>query len=218
MRHITHLLYALIIFLFIQGCDNKPVDQRTIKEEMANRELRRIPETEILEKGKQLGDTIALRAQQVLQKNLIEAIQEGGVPRAIKFCNAYALDLVKDLESQGGYEIMRVSQKYRNPMDEPDSLESLILEAYQFNAEEGLPLQSSIQVENSEVLLYTKPITIAGGLCLNCHGKIGQELSEQNYDTILSYYPQDMATGYQLNELRGMWAIRIPRKTIVQSL
>ena len=216
MRYFTHFFYALIIFLFVEGCDNKPVNQEAIKDEMANRELKRIPEGDILQKGMELGDTIAIEAQQLLQKNLLNAIQEGGVAHALQFCNANALDLVKDLEEEGGYQIMRVSDKYRNPMDAPDSLENLILEAYQYNAEEGLPLEASIQSENAEVLLYTKPITIAGGLCLNCHGTIGQELSEANYDSILGYYPEDKAVGYALNDLRGMWVIRIPRKTVVK--
>lgn len=219
MYRLFPFLYAFIAFLFINGCNtNQKVDRQAVREEMKARELKKISKAEITEKGLELGNAIATQAQQTLQKNLLRAMNEKGVPGAISYCNANALDLVQELEDSLDVKIFRVSSKYRNPVDEPDSLETLILEAYEYNKENDLVLESSIQEESDEILLYTKPISINNPLCLQCHGKIGEELSSENYDVISGYYPEDKAHGYELEQLRGMWSIRIPKKTIVNSL
>jgi hypothetical protein len=214
-----HFTYAAILFLFVQGCDtNKPIDREAVKEEMKSRELKKVSDSEIMEKGKEIGISIAQAAQKELQKNLLNAIQENGVEGAISFCNANALDIVKGLEDSMGVKVFRVSQKYRNPVDEPDSIEALILDAYHYNVENELKLEPSVQEENSETLLFTQPIVINNPLCLNCHGKIGSEITESTYDTINYFYPKDKAVNYELGQLRGMWSIRIPKKEIVNLL
>jgi hypothetical protein len=219
MKKGTPFLIAWILFVTIQACDTKkPLDRQAVLDEMSSREIKRIPETEIFQAAEKMGDSITQQAQATLKKNLMAALEKGGVPHAIQFCNVNATAIMEELQKPKGVTIYRVSDRFRNPDDEPDSLENLIYEAYAYNLNESLPIKPSVIKETEEVLLYTKPIMIAGGLCLNCHGGVGQEISESNYDTILSYYPNDLAINYKLNELRGMWVVRIPRKTIVQSM
>lgn len=219
MNRLFPFLYAFTLVIIIHGCNtNQKVDREAVKEEMKARELKKVSDSEIISKGLEIGNMIAEEAQKTLQKNLLAAINEKGVPGALEFCNANALELVKDLEDSMDAEIYRVSNKFRNPKDQPDSLESLILDAYHYNVENGIVLEPSIQEENEQVLLYTKPISINNPLCLQCHGKIGEEITTENYEVISGFYPEDKAHGYELGQLRGMWSIRIPKKTIVNSL
>ena len=219
MRTFQHFQYALLLFSVIQACSpQQSVDREAVKNELASREIKRISQSERMEKGLEMGKQIAAAAQQALQKNLKGAIDKGGMEYALTYCNQHALFLVKELEDSLSVDIMRVSQKFRNPKDEPDSLENLILDAYQYSLDNGLTVEPAIMEDGKEVLLFTQPILISNTLCLTCHGAIGTDISEENYDTILGYYPKDSATGYAMGQLRGMWAIRIPTKTIVNSL
>jgi hypothetical protein len=219
MKNIYTLLYTLIVFVLIQACDtNKPVDREAVKEEMESREIKRVSESEISAKAIEIGNAIAMEAGKTLKTNLLTAIKTEGVPEAIEFCNANALELVQKLEDSMNVTIFRVSQKWRNPKDEPDSLEALMLEAYQYNIDNNLAVEPGIQEENKEVLLYTSPIKIDNPLCLQCHGKIGDEVLNETHAKITSLYPNDNATGYELGQLRGMWSIRIPKKEVVKRL
>lgn len=219
MKNIYAGLYALIVFVLLQACgSNKPVDREAVKEEMKAREIKKVSDSQITEKGIEIGNAIAREAQKTLKTNLLNAIKNDGVTEAISFCNANALKLVQELEDSMNVSIFRVSQKWRNPKDEPDSLEALVLDAYQYNMDNGMDLKPSIQEEGKEVLLYTSPIKINNPLCLQCHGKVGDEVLNETHEKIISLYPNDNATGYTLGQLRGMWSIRIPKKEIVKQL
>jgi hypothetical protein len=54
------------------------------------------------------------------------------------------------------------------------------------------------------------PITISQPLCLQCHGS-ENDISAETKAALLKIYPQDKATGYQLDDLRGIWRIRVPK-------
>jgi hypothetical protein len=54
--------------------------------------------------------------------------------------------------------------------------------------------------------------------CLNCHGTPGKEVLPENHELIKGLYPQDRATGYSMDDLRGMWSIRLSKKEIIKSL
>lgn len=216
IRSLRPFFLAWILFSVIQSCDSqKPIDRQAVIEEMNSRELKRIPDTEILQAAQKMGDTISTAAQNALKAALMKSLNEGGVTNAVSFCNINALPLVQEVSSKNGVEVMRVTDHPRNQTNQLDSLEKLIFEAYQYSHENNLTLEPSVIKESEEVLLYTKPITIEGGLCLNCHGEIGSQVTELNYDSILGLYPNDEAINYQLNDLRGMWVIRMPVKQVI---
>lgn len=213
------LLLAGMGFSVIQACDaQQPIDRKAVIEEMNARELKRIPETQILQTAEKMADTIAEKAEKALEEALITAIQQKGVLAALKVCNVNALPIVNKVSKEKGVKVSRVTDRPRNPMNETDSLESLILEAYQYNIEKDIVQEASIMRETDEILRYTKPISISGGLCLNCHGQIGTEIKGDSYETILGDYPEDQAIGYELNDLCGMWVIKLPVKEVVNAL
>ncbi|MFV8227127.1 c-type heme family protein, partial [Christiangramia aquimixticola] len=86
-------------------------------------------------------------------------------------------------------------------------------------AENGIKSDPNIQkFENGEVLLYTKPITIPSGMCLNCHGEPEKEISKETLVKLDQLYPSDRARGHKVGDLRGMWSVRIPKKEVVKRL
>ena len=94
-----------------------------------------------------------------------------------------------------------------------------ILEAYEYNTENNLALDPSIQkFENGEVYLYTKAIKIPNGMCLNCHGEPGTDISAETQKALAELYPEDKAIGHKIGDLRGMWSIRIPKKEVVKKM
>ena len=219
IRSLRPFFLAWIFFSVIQACDSqKPIDRQAVIEEMNARELKRVPDTDILQAAQKMGDTISAAAQEALKAALMRSLKEGGVLQAVSFCNINALSIIQEVSSKSGVEVMRVTDHPRNQKNQLDSLENLIYEAYQYSHENNLEIEPSVIKESEEVLLYTKPITIKGGLCLNCHGEIGTQVSETNYDSIWSMYPDDQAINYKLNDLRGMWVIRMPVKQVIMKM
>lgn len=212
------LMIAISVLLMASCKKLSKEEQQAIARELKEREIKQIQESEIYDGAMTLGSEIATQSQKTLGAHLMKTLKEGGVEEALKYCNINAYNLVDSLSDRYSAEIKRVSHKLRNPKDAPDSLENQILDAYLYNVEEGLELSSNVQRIDDTTYLYTKPIIAANPMCLNCHGKVGDELSQENYDLIKKLYPQDNATGHKLNDLRGMWSIRLSKKEIIKNL
>jgi hypothetical protein len=55
-------------------------------------------------------------------------------------------------------------------------------------------------------------------MCLSCHGSVGKDIAPETTAKLTQLYPQDLATGYALGDLRGMWSLRLPKKEVVKRL
>ncbi|MEQ8360525.1 MAG: DUF3365 domain-containing protein [Cytophagales bacterium] len=216
MRLLIFIFLSLILF----SCYDKPANtsDESFKEEMKEREIKKVSDGAIIEAAMQRGNIIADSAQKLLGSSLKKAIAEGGVQNAVKYCNLAAYPIMDSIESHFGVDVKRASLKVRNPEDNPDELEKQLLEAYQYQIEIDDKLSSNIQRDGEEYLLYTKPITIENALCLKCHGEVGKYLKEEDYQLIKTLYPEDNAVGHQMGDLRGMWSIRISKKEIIKNL
>jgi hypothetical protein len=214
------ILVFLLAITFLSSCgSNERVSKEVFEEVNKSMEVKKLNEVDILQAGMEWGDEISTEAQQQLVSALQKAIEEKGVPGAIQFCNVEALPILAEVSQKYGVTIRRVSNQFRNPKDQPTEEEKGILEAYEYNAENELPLDPSIQkFENGEVYLYTKAIKIPNGMCLNCHGQAGTEISAETQKVIDELYPNDLAKGYKIGDLRGMWSIRIPKKEVVKKM
>lgn len=213
-------LIISFIIVFIAACNDKPADtsNEAFKEEMQDREIRKIADGEIIDAAMKRGNTIADSAQKLLGGTLKKAISEGGVQHAIEYCNLSAYAIMDSIEAAFGAEVRRASLKVRNPKDAPNQLEKQILEAYAYQVQNNDVLSANIQRDGDEYLLYTRPITIKDAVCLNCHGEVGKYLKTEDYALIKELYPEDNASGHQMGDLRGMWSIRLSKKEIVKSL
>lgn len=182
-------------------------------------EVKKLSDFEIIEEAMVWGDSISKEAQDQLMSNLQKAVAEKGVDGAVEYCNANATAILNEVADNYGISIRRVSNRYRNPADKPNEDELPLLEAYEYNAENGIKSEPNLQkIDNGEAYLYTKSIVIPSGFCLSCHGDPGADLDQKTLDKIDLLYPNDLAKGHKEGDLRGMWALRIPKKAVVNRL
>ena len=106
--------------------------------------------------------------------------------------------------------IRRASLKVRNPKDKPTSAELAVLEEYHAHVKAGEPLLPMVKAIDGSRAAYYAPILIQEA-CLQCHGKLGETLKEEDYAVIEKLYPEDEAVGYQAGDLRGMWSVTFQR-------
>ncbi|MFA0961791.1 DUF3365 domain-containing protein [Roseivirga sp. BDSF3-8] len=210
------IVFATMLF---SSCDmeQRKITSEALKDERKSREIKQVKEGEILNAALQTGREVSRISQQELIATLQLAIEAHGVPGAVTFCNVEALSLMDSLSTATKSRIRRVSQRYRNPKDEPNELEANLLDAYAYSVEQNEAPGDNIQMLDNGKILYTKPILLGAELCLNCHGT-KSEISPETQSQINELYPQDKATGYQIGQLRGMWSIELDKTEIIKNM
>ncbi len=157
------------------------------------------------------GKSIAGATFSALSGQLQKALQEGGVQNAVDYCNVVAYPLVDSLSEVHDATIRRTSLKIRNPKDAPTPHEQVALESYQQKVENGEQLQPSVNLTDAGTVAFYAPI-MTMELCLKCHGKVGKELAQADYELIKELYPEDEAIGYSEGDWRGLWSIEFERE------
>lgn len=200
MKTKTIVLLLLAVFsINLMAC------KQALEKETANN-LSETEQAAYLEKGKKIaGATFT-----VLSSQLQAAMQEGGVPHAIEYCQLNAYRLVDSLSAVHGATIRRTTLKARNPTDQPSELERSVLEAYAQQDAEGETLTPMVQALEDQHVLFFAPIR-TNVFCLQCHGTPGETIKAEDYAQISKHYPEDEAIGYQAGDLRGMWSIRLKK-------
>lgn len=212
------LILILIILIFSCGPQER-ISKEAFDQVQRHTEAKRITEVEILEEAMVWGDSITQEAQAQLLNQLQQAIAANGHVGSLDFCKVNALPILKSLETKHAVSLRRVSSRPRNPLDAPNAEEIPLLDAYSYNAENNILADPSIQkLQQGEVFLYTKPITISNAMCLSCHGDPKKDIAPETSAKLKQLYPQDPATGYAEGDLRGMWALRLPKKEVVKRL
>ena len=221
MEQLSGFFWILFTISSLAACDSgsqRSVNREALREEMRNREPKKLSEAQITAEAYRQGNLIAEAAQERLLEKLKEVIKAEGVPAAIEYCQLQALPITDSLSAEYGATVRRSSLLLRNPQNAPEELEKQLLEAYHYNQENELPLDDNVQRLGQEYFLYTKPILIGNSLCLNCHGKAGEEIAAEPLNRLNSLYPNDKARGYAVGDLRGIWSIRLSRKELVNAL
>lgn len=148
------------------------------------------------------GQKIAMATKAVLGKNLMNALNKGGTAEAVPFCNIKAIPLTDSMSVALKAKISRVSDKPRNPANKASVNEVSIINGMKSSLAKGEEMKPQlIETEHNTIAYY--PIT-TNAMCLQCHGK---KLSEETALLINQKYPDDLATGYDENELRGLWRV-----------
>lgn len=149
---------------------------------------------------------IALKTKSILGKNLMKAMKENGPVGAIGFCNEKALLLSDSMGNIEQANIKRVTNKPRNPANKANKDELNILKSLQLEENKGGVLTE----RNGKKIGYFKIET--NEMCLKCHGDLEKDISKKTAEKISFLYPNDLATGYKPNQLRGMWVVELPKK------
>jgi hypothetical protein len=151
------------------------------------------------------GNRIAKISFETISGELQKALANGGIENALHYCNERAYPITDSLAAAHQVSIKRVSNKNRNPRNKADKMEEFLIKGFGIDLSEGNDLSPKVVLKDDSVIFY-KPI-ITQGLCLNCHGTPGKEITFSNDSLIQSLYPRDKAVGYQENQLRGLWRI-----------
>ena len=179
---------SIIAFVFLLSCSTK-IDPGTY--------------AEVQQKGREIAGV----AQTTLLKNVGAAIQKGGTEYAVEFCNLEAGGIVADLNEQYNCSITRVSAKNRNSENALESeQEKMLWKIFQNGA-----VIDTIVKGGQQELVYYKAINIGMPACLKCHGDPQTDINEATQQKLQRLYPNDLATGYQLNDFRGLWKIVFER-------
>lgn len=217
MKKFDIIILSLLIFSACGG--NERVSREVFDEVNRSMEAKKLSEAQILQAAMEWGEEISTEAQQQLIGALQAAIGEKGFAGAVDFCHVNALPILKEVDEKHRVKIKRASLNYRNPLVKPDDTEEVILDAYQYNVEEGIPADPNIQkIEGGEVYLYTKAIIIPNALCLNCHGAKDSDIAPDTWKVLEEKYPNDQAINHKIGDLRGMWSIRIPKRAVVNRM
>lgn len=100
-------------------------------------------------------------------------------------------------------DIKRVSDRPRNPDNRANAHELKIIE--QFKAELANKQTPKPFMEGNQ--LYVSIVT--NQMCLQCHGTPNENIQPKVLRKLADLYPNDEAVGYGVNELRGMFRVRV---------
>jgi hypothetical protein len=157
------------------------------------------------------GDAAAQALMGALQARLMAAMQEGGPAHAVRFCAEEALPVTDSVAGTlgEGFEIKRVSLRHRNPENAPDAAEAEALRHFEsVLAEAGSLPETWVQKTSAGELRYYRSITIAPP-CLTCHAGTDQ-LDPAVRAALEETYPEDLATGYEAGDFRGLIRVTVP--------
>ncbi|MEP0712814.1 DUF3365 domain-containing protein [Algoriphagus sp.] len=214
------LLYFLLPSFLLLACGPQERISKSVFDEVNNAmEAKKLSDAEITQEAMIWGDSISSEAQRQLMERLQMAVAEKGFVGAVDFCHLNANPSIKELNDKHGVSIRRTSLRARNQDNLPTDDELPLLEAYQYNSENNIENEPNIQkIEGGEVLLYTKAIVIPSEFCLACHGDTKSDINEEVLNKINALYPDDLARDFEVGELRGMWSVKLPKKSVVNRL
>ena len=146
-----------------------------------------------------------------LKGELKGAMKAGGPVNAINVCNEKAPAIAKALSDKYGWDIARTSLKTRNNSNAPDAWETKVLNKFETRKAKGedvKPMAYFEAVENNgkKSFRFMKAIP-TGEVCLKCHG---ENIAPPIKAKLQELYPNDMATGYKLGDVRGAFTITQP--------
>ena len=212
--------YILVLSLLLFACGPRERVSKTVFDEVnSSMEAKKLSDAQITEEALVWGDSISTEAQAQFMESLQNAVQQGGFEGALAFCNLNSAPITEELNSKHGVTIRRTSNRARNMKNLPSEEELQILEAYEYNMENSIENEPNIQrIEGGEVLLYTKAIVISSEFCLACHGEPEKDINAHVLNKIDSLYQGDLARNFEVGDLRGMWSLRLPKKSVVNRL
>jgi cytochrome c553 len=155
------------------------------------------------------GQQLALQTKTALGSNLKKALQEGGPEHAVSFCNTQAEPIARDMSAKLNATIGRVSDRPRNPANAADQAELAIIREFKATLAAGQKPTAAIRERGKQVVGYYPIVT--NGMCLQCHGDAGTQISPATLELIQREYPEDKATGYGVDELRGLFVVGMHR-------
>jgi len=163
------------------------------------------PTTNYQEQGRKL----VKRTAKALGGELMTAMAQGGPTKAVKVCNIKALPVTAQVAQLTNSRIKRVTDKPRNPLNTATDNELDIINSMKQQLTAGTQPTPLVQ-ENQHTVTGYYPI-ITQQICLSCHGVEGTQINHSTLRVIQELYPNDLATGYGANQLRGLFVVEMKK-------
>lgn len=198
--------FSFVLFAACSSNQNMLQKEEQVKDQKVQATLTEEDKQRYADKGKD----IVQQTMKTLGGSLMKAISQNGVGYATKFCNLKAYPLVDSLRKANNADIRRATLKARNASNlaTPQEEQVIIQYAEQLKAQ-GAQLKPVVMRAGTDSVVFFAPIQ-NNDLCLKCHGIVGDDVVEKDYELIKSIYPNDKAIGYKAGELRGVWSIKFP--------
>ena len=207
--NVKQVIISILVAVVLNSCNSANTKQQTNKEDaglQGGQGDTVKPGTDYLA----LGKSIATETQAVLAKNLMGAINKGRTEYALAFCNTNALTLTDSMAHALSARIKRVSDKPRNAGNQANEIELAYIQVLKNRMASGeQPAAKMNEIEGKMVGFF--PI-VTNQMCMQCHGKAEVNIKAATLQKINKLYPDDKATGYSDNEVRGLWVIEMDRK------
>ena len=140
-----------------------------------------------------------------LKPLLKEAIATGGLNHAVDICSTQAPQIATQLSKESGWSVKRVSLKPRNTLSATaDFFERQVLQKFDQRQQAGELPDKMIYAETTATQFRFMKAQGVDGMCLNCHGEV---ISSEVQNALQRYYPDDVATGYSLGQVRGAFSL-----------
>jgi hypothetical protein len=143
-----------------------------------------------------------------LSGELAKAMANGGPVAAIPICSEKARPLVEEVASQRQLTLRRLSDRPRNPQQQASGTDLATIVAFRAAIQNGNAPEPAVEEMPDGSTLVRLPIIVSQPLCLQCHGT-ETDIAAETRAAIRELYPADQATGYQLNDLRGIWQVTL---------
>ena len=156
------------------------------------------------------GQQLAMKTKSSLASHLVAAIGEKGPEGAVEFCNIKAIPNTDSMSLELNAHIKGVSDKPRNPANQANEAELAYIKAWKEAKAKGLKFAPKVIEINDKMVGYYPIIT--NEMCMQCHGKPNSDIKASTLENINNLYPNDMATGYKLDEIRGIFVVEMSRQ------
>lgn len=196
------ILFLLTIFFSCKNGNNKAIEKII---EVENP----IPEQK---NYSDIGLNYVISTKTQLGKNLIGTIKKKGTVEAMKFCNIRAFPLTDSMANVHSATIKRVSDKTRNSNNKANPLELKNINYFKTKIKNNEEVEP-IVIEKKDSIHFYYPI-LTNTMCLQCHGIPNKQIKPKTLSVLKEFYPNDLATGYTENEVRGIWSIHFKKDNL----
>jgi len=186
-------LFLLLLFLFFFR-PKLDVNRKQISREAELHTVKRITQKQITAEVTRLGDSLVSATDSLLLMRLRVALEKSNLTEALWY-----------YPPQHYPEVQAFIKKYTATLTRTQKKSAVNNQA---------PVKPISQTQ----LLYTKPIYLQNNLCLKCHGTVGADVANADYELLKKQYPDFGLVGYHVGEQLGTWQMQLPRQVILQTL
>lgn len=156
------------------------------------------------------GKIYADSAQKMLGSNLVKALNANGTIGAIDFCSEKAIPITQEASESMNVKLSRVSDLPRNQDNMATAAELEIISKMKNELSDFNKIEPALTANDGYITAYFPILTQP--LCTQCHGTKEKDIAVETQEVLAALYPLDKATGYGVNELRGIWKVVMETK------